>query len=101
MVGRDARLPKETNMGVTKYQSRGRTWWTVDEWLTRPDGRLVRFRKKRIPTREQAVVLAAKVKAESFEGRFFDQHRTAKLTVTEAWMAYAPKAKRDNDSWLS
>jgi len=86
-------------MGVTKYQSRGKTWWRVDEWLSRPDGTLFRFRKKRIPTREQSMALAAKAKAESFEGRFFDTARASKLTVAQARAAYEPKARRDNVAW--
>ena len=60
-------------MGVSKYVSRGRSWWRVDEWLTLPDGRLVRYRKKKVPTKEQAEMLAAKRKMEAFEGHFFEQ----------------------------
>lgn len=88
-------------MGVTKYAVRGKSWWRVDEWLSKPDGRMVRYRKKRIPTREQAMALAAKAKAESFEGRFFDRLQSSKLTVADAWKAYEPKGLRDNDAWLT
>jgi integrase len=86
-------------MGVSKYIARGKTWWRVDEWLAQPDGTFVRYRKKRIPTKEQAVACATKVKAESFEGRFFDRVRTPTSTVADLWSAYQPIAKRDNDAW--
>jgi integrase len=86
-------------MGVSKYVARGKIWWRVDEWLAQPDGKFIRYRKKRIPTKEQAVACATKVKAESFEGRFFDRVRTPTSTVADLWSAYEPIAKRDNDAW--
>jgi len=86
-------------MGVSKYTARGKTWWRVDEWLTLPDGKVARYRKKRIPTKEQANMLAAKVKAETFEGRFFVRQKEPTTTVRELWDAYEPITKRDNDSW--
>lgn len=86
-------------MGVTKYQSRGKTYWRVDEWVSGRDGRPARFRKKLIPTREQAMALAAKVKAEAFEGAFFDRKHLSNFTVQDAWKAYEPKAMRDNDAY--
>ena len=86
-------------MGVTKYTARSKTWWRVDEWVTRPDGTLARYRKKRIPTREQAMALAAKVMADAFEGRFFDRARPCTVTVKEAWESYSKKSERENDSW--
>jgi integrase len=60
-----------------------------------------RFRKSKIPTREQAQALEAKARAASFEGRFFEVARTPKLTVAEAWALYEPVTRRDNDSWQS
>jgi len=86
-------------MGVTKYQSNGRTLWRVDEWLSVPDGPPVRYRRAKIPTREQAVALAAKVKTEAFEGSFFARHRLSMLSVRQAWAAYEPIARRDNRAW--
>jgi integrase len=88
-------------MGVSKYVMNGRTCWQVDEWLTLSDGTTKRFRKKKIPTKEQAVVLVAKVKAEEFEGRYFDRLKAPTITVKEAWKAYETITKRDNDSWRS
>src|SRR5712692_1922278 len=79
-------------MGVSKYVARGKTWWRVDEWLAQPDGKFVGYRKKRIPTKEPAMACAAKVKAESFEGRFFDRVRTPSCTVADLWSAYRPLA---------
>ena len=72
-------------MGVTDYKSGGRKYWFVDEWVTLPDGRVKRFRKRKVPTREMAMALAAKVKAEAFEGRFFERTRPVTFTVEEAW----------------
>ena len=63
-------------MGVMKYTTCGRSYWMVDEWVTLPDGRSERFRKRKVPTREMAMALAAKVKAEAFEGRFFERTRS-------------------------
>jgi hypothetical protein len=86
-------------MGVTRYQADGQTWWRVDEWVVDRDGRQVRFRKKRIPTKEQALAIAAKVRTESFEGDFLGRRRAPRYTVAELWAAYGPAAKRDNASW--
>jgi integrase len=44
-------------------------------------------------------VLAAKVKAEAFESRFFTRQKKWTATVRELWQAYEPISKRDNDSW--
>ncbi len=43
----DACLPrKEVNdMGVVKYQARGKTFWKVDESITMPDGTEVRIQR--------------------------------------------------------
>jgi len=86
-------------MGVTRYQADGQTWWRVDAWVVDQDGRHVRFRKKRIPTKEQALAVAAKVRTESFEGSFLVRRRLSRQTVAELWKAYAPAAERDNASW--
>src|SRR5438477_13166541 len=86
-------------MGVIKYESRGRLFWQVDETLVMPDGREVRLRKRRIPTKEQAVALVAKARANAFEGRYFERLAKPTLTIAEAWAQYEPINKRDNDSW--
>lgn len=88
-------------MGVSKYMQEGQRFWKVDLWLTLPDGRASRFRKKKIPTKEQAEALVSKVKTEAFEGRYFDRVRVPKITVTKAWEDYEPVSKRDNDTWQS
>ena len=88
-------------MGVIKYESRGRSFWQVDETLVMPDGREVRLRKRKIPTREQAVAFVAKARADAFEGRYFERLEKPKLTVAEAWAHYEPINRRDNDSWQS
>ena len=71
-------------MGVNKYTVRGQTYWQIDEWLTLPDGRQERFRKRQIPTREQAQALMAKMKSEAFEGRFFKREKPSRFTVQQA-----------------
>src|SRR5262249_39770550 len=65
------------------------------------DERVVRFRQRKIPTKEMALALIAKRRAEAFEGRFFDRHREPTLTVAEICTLYEPVSERDNDSWLS
>ena len=42
---------------------------------------MVRFRMRKIPTREQAMALVAKKRAETFEVRYFDRPKASKLTV--------------------
>lgn len=86
-------------MGVKKYQSRGKTYWQVDDWLSLPDGTIARFRKRMVPTREQAVALLAKAKADAFEGRHFQRAKPSRFTVRDAWEAYKPVSERDNRSW--
>ncbi|MGZ3485218.1 MAG: tyrosine-type recombinase/integrase [Gemmatimonadaceae bacterium] len=86
-------------MGVDKYKARGTTFFEVDEWITKSDGTQFRFRKRRIPTRELAEALIAKVRTESFEGRWFDRVKTSTVTVASVWQAYEPISKRDNDTW--
>ena len=88
-------------MGVNKYVVKGRVYWRVDEWLTRSDGQLVRYRQKKIPTREQAMALAAKAKAEAFEGRFFLRKKPNTVTVAEAWEAYREVCMRDHRGGLT
>ena len=65
------------------------------------DGWHVRFRKKRIPTREQLLAVAAKARTESFEGSFLGRLRLPRHTVAELWKSYAPAAERDNHSWAT
>ena len=76
-------------------------YWKVDEWLNLRGGRLVRFRQRKIATREMAMALVAKAGAKTFEGRFFYRLRPPKLTVAEAWAAYEPTNRRDVDGWQS
>jgi integrase len=85
-------------MGVSKYMNRGHHYWQVDETITMPNGRENRFRKRRIPTKEQALALVAKARAAAFEGRHFDKVKPCTLSVTEAWALYKPVTKRDNDA---
>jgi len=88
-------------MGVRKHQVRGKTYWMIDEWLGKPDGTQFRFRQRQIPTKEQALSLVAKKKAEAFEGRFFDRRKESTFRVRDAWELYEPISRRDNDSWQS
>ena len=77
-------------MGVSKYAVRGKTYWKVDEWVVTTDGIPHRIRKSKIPTREQAMALAAKLRADAFEGRFFDRPKTPKVTVRQLWEDWKP-----------
>ena len=86
-------------MSVTKYVARGRTLWAVDTEVKDPSGRVERFRRRRIPSKEKAEALEAKIKTEAFEGRYFDKRPVAKLTVEELWKAWEPATRQKNDSW--
>ena len=44
-------------------------------------------------------MLAAKIKADAFEGRFFNRLKTPKLTVRQLWEDWKPISERDKDSW--
>jgi len=85
-------------VGVTKYQVGNGTFWMVDEWLPLPNGVVTRFRKRKIPTKEQAMALVAKARAEAFEGRYFARPKAQKLLVQDAWDDYQAISKRDNDT---
>jgi integrase len=86
-------------MGVKAYKSRGKTYYRVDGWMLRPDGTPVRFRQSKIPTREMAMALEAKTRAEFFEGRYFDRRKEVRRTVEDVLVAWLPISKRDNRSW--
>jgi integrase len=87
--------------GIKKYTNSQGTFWAVDVWVALPDGTHKRVEKRKIPTREQAMALKAKLRTEAFEGRFFERLKTPKLTVAQLWEAYAPISRRDKDSWRS
>lgn len=80
-------------MAVKQYRTDGQTFWLVDEWIY-VNGKRTRFRKWRIPTRESADALAAKVKIESFEGRYFDRRQDSRATLADVWDAYRPHSER-------
>ena len=89
-------------MGVKSYRdNRGGTSWRIDVWATLPDGRSKRIQKRRIPTKEQAVALEARIRAEAFEGRFFERLTVPKVTVAQLWELWRPISERDKDSWQS
>ena len=88
-------------MGVKKYTCKQGSFWRIDTWVVLPDGRGQRIQKRKIPTREQAVALEAKIRAEAFEGRFFERLRVPKVTVAQLWKEWEPISRRDKDSWRS
>jgi integrase len=88
-------------MGVIEYEKDGQTLFAVDVWLKLPNGTSKRFRKKKIPTREHAEMLLAKLQIDAFEGRWFDRQLEATTTVEDCWKAWEPITRRDNDSWAS
>ena len=86
-------------MGVEKYRTRkGVVYWMIDEWLPKPDGTRIRFRQRRIPTREQAMALLAKKRAEAFEDRFFDIRKDSTLTVQDLWDQYEESSEETKRS---
>jgi integrase len=88
-------------VGVKKYACKQGSFWRIDTWVTLPDGQGKRIQKRKIPTREQAVALEAKIRAEAFEGRFFERLRVPKVTVAQLWKEWEPISHRDKDSWQS
>jgi hypothetical protein len=80
-------------VGVKKYQAGNGIFWMVDEWLPLPNGQVARFRKRKIPTKEQAVALVARARAEAFEGRYFDRPKASKLAVEHAGRRTSPSAR--------
>ena len=89
-------------MGVEKYTTPGgKTAWMVDLTARLPTGQEVRFRKRKIATKEQAKALEAKKLDEIFQGTYFAQRRTAGITVEQLWKQYEPITKRDNASYQS
>jgi integrase len=86
-------------MGVKKYRTRQGTAWEVDQWITLPTGRQHRFRQRKIPTKEQAQVLLAKVKSEAFEGRFLDRRKEPQWTVSQLWERFTQAARRGRHSF--
>jgi len=53
----------------------------VDESLPLPGGRVVRFRMRKIPTREQAMALVTEEASGDVRGPVFDRPKASKLTV--------------------
>jgi integrase len=87
--------------GVTKYKVGRTILWKVDVWLKLPDQSVIRFRKRKIPTREQAEVLVAKRRAEAFEGQYFRRVKAIPLTVRDAWKAYEPVCEQNHKAVLT
>ena len=89
-------------MGVEKYTTPGgKIAWMVDLTATLPSGQEVRFRQRKIATKEQARALEAKKFEEIFQGTYFEQRRASALTVRQLWEQYEPITKRDNSSFES
>lgn len=89
-------------MGVEKYTTPGgKTAWMVDLTAKLPNGREVRFRKRKIPTKEQARALEAKTLQEVFNDTYFENRSRDVITVKQLWTEYEPIARRDNASYAS
>ena len=89
-------------MGVEKYTTPGgKTAWMVDLTAKLPNGQEVRFRKRKIATKEQAKALEAKTLQEIFDNTYFARRRTTSLTVRDLWDQYEPISRRDNSSYNS
>lgn len=89
-------------MGVEKYTTPGgKTAWMVDLTAKLPNGREVRIRKRKIPTRELAKALESKTLEEIFDNTYFANRRTITLTVRQLWEQYKPITVRDNRSHQS
>lgn len=86
-------------MSIEKYRVRGVNFYKIDETITLPDGKELRIRKRKIPSKEQAEAFLSKKRIAVFEGRYFDKVEPCRLTVAEVWRLYEPISKRDNDTW--
>ncbi|MCP4599102.1 MAG: site-specific integrase [Proteobacteria bacterium] len=84
-------------MGVKNYKLGDQTFWKADFRVHLPDGREKRIIKKKIPTKEMALAYETKIRAEVFEGRYFERMKS--LTVREVWTAYEPVTRRENRAW--
>ena len=84
-------------MGIHWYRSRHKRMWRIDEYLEQPTGPKLRFRQRDIPTKEQAELLLAQKKVESFEGRFFDRRNLDSVTVQQVWERYR-SAHQDSET---
>lgn len=74
----------ERTMGVEKYTTPGgKIAWMVDLTATLPNGREVRFRKRKIPTKEQAKALEAKTLKEIFDDTYFENRRRQIIRVKQ------------------
>ena len=86
-------------MGVEKYTTRkGVTYWMVDEWLPMPDGTRIRYRQRRLPTKEQAMALLAKKRTEAYEDRYFDRRKESTLTLQDLWDLYEESSEESKRS---
>lgn len=93
---------RKWTMGVEKYTTPGgKTAWMVDLTAKLPNGREVRFRKRKIPTKEQAKALEAKTLQQIFEDTYFEHRRRDVITVKQLWTEYEPIASRDHASYAS
>ena len=50
-------------MGVERYHTSTGVLWKFDEWFEMPDGRRFRVRRRRIPSKEAALAIIAKIRA--------------------------------------
>ncbi len=86
-------------MTIERYKADGATFWRVDTEVRDRQGKKVRHRQRRIPSREQAEALEAKLQHESFGGRFLDRRRDQGPTVEQCLQMWAPTSRQKNDSW--
>jgi integrase len=86
---------------VKEYSAKGRKLWAIDVDVVTPDGKRLRHRQRKIPTKAAAEALERKVAAEAFEGRYFDKRKTIAHTVRDLWPAWEAVIRQENDSWKS
>ena len=99
MASSTSKKARHPTGGITSYQANGVTYWRVNVYLKLQDGQVVQFRKRKIPTREQAHALVAKRRSEAFEGKYFDRVKSTPFSVKKAWELYQPKSERENAVW--
>jgi len=87
--------------GILEYTKKSRKLYRLDLWLTDQNGKRIRKQVSNIPTLAGARQLREKLKVDAFEGRFLSNSSPTKdpITVSGAWEAYKPAAKREKKSW--
>lgn len=82
--------------GIVKYTKYGQTFYRVDIWLKDQNGKDHRVQRSGIVTLELARHVVTKLRADAYEGRFFERREVNSTTIKKLWEEYEPVSKRSN-----